>query len=176
MILLGQRDAARQFANDWSGRGNEDAHSQSFWLDLLRDVFGVEKSSSFIEFEKPVSFGGYTHKIDGYISKTKVLIEQKNYRKNLSDKYQQSDGIFLTPFDQALRYAENLDYGERPRWIVTCNFTEFRIYYAQKFFFYYETLPPVIVKLENLPDEYNRLKFLVDPDDTTILDLSLIHI
>ena len=162
---MGRRDAAKQFATDWNGRGNEKSDSQNFWRALLNKVFDVNEPEKFIQFEKPVSFDGHTHFIDAYIPSTKVLIEQKSLFKNLSEP----DNT-LTPFEQALRYAENLDYTDRPRWIVTCNFAEFRIYYAQKFFFYYEITPPVIVKLENLPDEYNRLNFLVDPDDTTILD------
>lgn len=162
---MGQRDAAKQFAIDWNGRGNEKSDSQNFWRALLSKVFDIKEPEKFIQFEKPVSFDSHTHFIDAYIPSTKVLIEQKSLNKNLDDEINS-----LTPFNQALRYAENLNYGERPRWIVTCNFAEFRIYYAQKFFFHYEIAPPVIVKLENLPDEFDRLNFLVDPDDTTILE------
>jgi len=167
---LSQRDKAIEFAADWKKQCDEDSDAQTFWNDLLREIFGIDKPRNFIEFEKRVSFEGHTHKIDAYIQSTRVLIEQKSSDKSLSEKYKQSDDKYLTPLEQAFRYAENMDYGERPRWIVTCNFSEFRIYYTQKFFFYYEIAEPVIIKLENLPDEYNRLKFLVDPDDTTILD------
>ena len=167
---MNQRDKAIEFAADWKRQCDEDSDAQTFWNDLLREIFGIDKPRNFIEFEKRVSFEGHTHKIDAYIQSTKVLIEQKSSDKSLSEKYLQSDKKYLTPLEQAFRYAENMNFGERPRWIVTCNFSEFRIYYTQKFFFYYEIAEPVIIKLENLPDEYNRLKFLVDPEDTTILE------
>ena len=168
MKILNQKDVIKQFAADWNGKGNEESESQSFWLDLLREIFGVEKPRDFIKFEKSVSFDKKTHKIDGYISKTKVLIEQKSFPNDLSAKYLQSDGNFLTPLEQALRYAEHME--NFPRWIVTCNFAEFRVYYFGNIISYFNPSAPVIIKLEDLPDDYERLNFLVDPDDTTILE------
>ena len=167
---MNQSYIAKLFAADWNGRGNEDADTHTFWLDLLRKIFGIEDSGKFIKFEKSVSFDKSTHKIDGYISKTKVLIEQKSFSNDLSAKYLQSDGTFLTPLEQAMRYADHLPYEECPRWIVTCNFAEFRVYYFGNIVSYFNPPEPVIIKLEDLSDDYERLKFLVDPDDTTILE------
>ena len=167
---MGQVDAAKKFATDWNNGGNEDANKQTFWLDLLHKVFDVEDFGKFIKFEKSVSFNKHTHKIDGYIPTTKVLIEHKSFPNDLSAKYLQSDGTFLTPLEQALRYAEHLPYNEFPRWIVTCNFKEFQIYYFGDILSYFNPPAPIIIKLEDLPDEYQRLNFLVDPDDTTILE------
>ena len=70
----------------------------------------------------------HTSFIDGFIDTTKVLIEQKGADKNLNKAIKQSDGTYLTPFQQAKRYSANLPYSQRPRWIVTCNFKEFYIY------------------------------------------------
>ena len=39
--------------------------------------------------------------MDGYISKTNVLIEQKSKNKSLKKAIKQSDGTLLTPFQQA---------------------------------------------------------------------------
>ena len=167
---MNQSYIAKLFAADWNGKGNEESESQSFWSDLLREIFGIEKPRDFIKFEKSVSFDKSTHKIDGYISKTKVLIEQKSFPNDLSAKYLQSDGTFLTPLEQAMRYADHLPYEECPRWIVTCNFAEFRVYYFGNIVSYFNPPEPVIIKLEDLSDDYERLKFLVDPDDTTILE------
>lgn len=167
---MGQRNDARIFAAEWKDCGNEKSDCQNFWRDLLRKVFGIEDSRHFINFEKRVSFNRHTHFIDAFIPSTRVLIEQKNCGEDLSKTFRQSDGTDLTPFEQALRYAENMEFHERSRWIVTCNFSEFHIYYVQNFFFYAEISPPVIVKLEDLSDDYQRLNFLVDPDDTTILE------
>ena len=36
-----QKLAAKAFAKTWEGRGYEKGESQTFWLALLRDVFGV---------------------------------------------------------------------------------------------------------------------------------------
>ena len=167
---MGQRDDARIFAADWNGRGDEKSDYQNFWRALLSNVFYITEPEKFIKFEKRVSFDKRTHFIDAFIPSTRVLIEQKSFGESLSNPERQSDGERLTPFEQALRYAENMEFHERPRWIVTCNFSEFHIYYVQNFFLYIEISPPVIVKLEDLPDDYKRLKFLVDPDDTTILE------
>ena len=64
----------------------------------------------------------HTSFIDGFIDTTKVLIEQKGSDKDLNKAIKQSDGTFLTPFQQAKRYSANLPYSKRPRWILTCNF------------------------------------------------------
>ncbi|MBR5912757.1 MAG: class I SAM-dependent DNA methyltransferase [Selenomonadaceae bacterium] len=167
---MNQSDLVKQFADDWNGRGNEDGDCIPFWFALLQNLLGINDADKFTDRQKSVSFGGTTHKIDIYIPSTKVLIEQKSFGKPLNRKYLQSDGEFLTPFQQALRYAENMK--EYPRWIITCNFSEFHIYYAWKIPFLLEDehLDPVIIKLENLPDEYKRMKFLIDPNDISILE------
>ena len=70
----------------------------------------------------------HTSFIDGIIESTHVLIEQKSADKDLRKAIRQSDGSYLTPFQQAKRYSAELPYSERPRWIVTCNFREFLVY------------------------------------------------
>jgi hypothetical protein len=76
-----RRAAAKQFAADWAGRGDEKQETQSFWLSLLQKVYGVSEPDKFIQFEKTVRVvvhktGKETIKfIDGYIPETKVLIE-----------------------------------------------------------------------------------------------------
>ena len=49
-----QRNAARQFAAEWAGKGYEKGQSQPFWLSLLRDVYGVEHPEQFISFEDQI--------------------------------------------------------------------------------------------------------------------------
>ncbi len=157
-----QRAAAKQFVKDWSGRGYEKGESQPFWIALLRNVYGVEQPEKFITFEEQVHLD-HTSFIDGFISATHVLIEQKGLGKNLNKPIKQSDGTSLTPFQQAKRYSAELPYSERPRWIVTCNFKEFYIYDMER-----PTGEPEIVLLENLGTEYYRLQFLVDTGDENI--------
>ena len=54
MTAQEQRAAARKFAEDWNGRGDEKQDTQIFWIALLQHVFGVERPTEFIQFEKTV--------------------------------------------------------------------------------------------------------------------------
>ena len=113
-----QAAAATAFAQRWKGRGYEKGDSQVFWTELLTEVFGVENPSTIIRYEEQVKVD-HTNFIDGHIPSTKVLIEQKSIDKDLRKGIKQSDGSLLNPFQQAKRYAAELPYSERPRWIVT---------------------------------------------------------
>lgn len=109
-----------------------------------------------ITFEDKVILD-HTSFIDGFIDKTKVLIEQKGADKDLNKAIKQSDGTYLTPFQQAKRYSANLPYSQRPRWIVTCNFKEFYVYDMEQ-----PNGEPKVIKLADLDKEAYRLEFLVD--------------
>lgn len=122
-----QRKAAKEFSEFWQGKGYEKGQSQQFWMSLLSNVFGIEKPEEFISFEDQVKLD-HTSFIDASIPATHVLIEQKSIDKELNAAVKQSDGSLLTPFQQAKRYAAELPYSIRPRWIVTCNFKEFYVY------------------------------------------------
>ena len=151
-----QAAAATAFAERWKGRGYEKGDSQVFWTELLTEVFGVENPSTIIRYEEQVKVDN-TNFIDGHIPSTKVLIEQKSIDKDLRKGIKQSDGSLLNPFQQAKRYAAELPYSERPRWIVTCNFAEFLVYDMEQ-----PNGEPQQILLENLGKEYYRLQFLVD--------------
>lgn len=157
-----QRKAAEEFAAAWKGKGYEKGHSQPFWLSLLHNVYGVAKPEEFISFEDQVKLD-HTSFIDGSIASTHVLIEQKSLDKSLREPIKQSDGSLLTPFQQAKRYASELPYSQRPRWIVTCNFKSFLIYDMER-----PNDDPQELLLENLPKEYYRLNFLVKTNDEHI--------
>ena len=122
----------------------------------MDSVLGIKNASNYIEFEKPVKLK-HTSFIDGYISSTKVLIEQKGSKIDLAKAYLQSDGANLTPFQQAKRYADELPYDLRPRWIVVSNFTEIHVHDMNQ-----PHTEPEIILLENLEKEFYRLQFLVD--------------
>lgn len=157
-----KRNAAKEFAAFWKDRGYEKGDSQKFWLSLLSNVFGVDQPEKFIEFEEQVRLD-HTSFIDGSIPSTHVLIEQKGLGKDLNKPIRQSDNTLLTPFQQAKRYAAELPYSERPRWIVTCNFQEFHIYDMEN-----PSGEPEIILLKNLASEYYRLQFLVDTGNSNI--------
>ncbi|MDE7243051.1 MAG: N-6 DNA methylase [Oscillospiraceae bacterium] len=155
MTDVEKRTAAAKFAADWRGRGDEKQETQRFWIELLTKVFGVDGSTA-ISFEVPVKLD-HTSFIDGYIESTRVLIEQKGRDIDLKKGYKQSDGAMLTPFQQARRYAGYLPHDKNPRWIVVCNFQEFRIHDMNR-----PNDEPEILKLEDLEKEFHRLQFLVD--------------
>ena len=152
-----QAIAAAAFAERWKGRGYERGESQPFWIDLLSNVYGIETpSNGFITFEdhRMVDSSNF---IDGRIPSTKVLIEQKSFGKDLRKGILQSDGSLLNPFQQARRYVVSLPVSEHPRWIVTCNFSEFLVYDMEQ-----PNGEPEQILLKNLGKEYYRLQFLVD--------------
>ena len=162
MSEMKQRTAAKQFAADWQGRGDEKQETQSFWLSLLSKVYGIDEPDKFIAFELPVKLS-HTSFIDGFIESTRVLIEQKGQDIDLSKGAKQSDGSILTPYQQARRYAGYLPHDKNPRWIVVCNFREFHIHDMNR-----PNDEPEIVKLCNLEKEFTRLNFLVDTGDENI--------
>lgn len=152
-----QKKAAKEFAEYWKDKGYEKGQSQKFWIDLLQNVYGVENATHFISFEDQVHIDKSTGFIDGYIESTKVMIEQKSLGKDLRKAIKQSNGIFLNPFQQAKRYIVELPVDKHPRWVITCNFSEFLIYDMNK-----PNSEPEQIFLKDLPKEYYRLQFLVD--------------
>ena len=151
-----QKKAAKEFAEYWKGKGYEKGESQPFWLSLLRDVYGVEHPEQFIEFEDQVHLD-HTSFIDGYIPSTRVLIEQKALDKDMKKGIRQSDGSYLSPFQQAKRYITELPLSKHPRWVITCNFSTFYVYDMER-----PQGEPEVINLENLESEAYRLQFLVD--------------
>ena len=159
-----QKQAAKQFVQDWSGKGYEKGETSRFWIALLQNVYGIQDATKFIEFELPVKTilkEKGSDFIDGYIASTKVLIEQKGSHVDLGTKYRQSDGSELTPYQQARRYAAGLPLSMAPRWIVACNFTTFEVHDME-----HPNDAPEIIQLADLEKEYTRLSFLVD--DTNV--------
>ena len=162
MTAAERRAAAKQFAADWKGRGDEKQETQLFWISLLSKVFGVAEPDKYIEFELPVKLD-HTSFIDGYIGATRVLIEQKGADIDLRKSCRQSDGSMLTPFQQARRYAGNLPHDQNPRWIVVCNFREFDVHDMNR-----PNDAPEIVALADLEKDWPRLNFLVDTLDENV--------
>ena len=159
-MALSQKQAAKQFVQEWSGKGYEKGETQRFWMSLLHDVLGVENPMKAMEFEIPVKTilkEKGSDFIDGYITATKVLIEQKGSHVDLSAKYRQSDGSELTPYQQARRYAAGLPHSMAPRWIIACNFQTFEVHDME-----HPTDAPEVIQLANLEKEYHRLSFLID--------------
>ncbi|MBR2773810.1 MAG: SAM-dependent DNA methyltransferase [Selenomonadaceae bacterium] len=159
----------KNFVAQWQNVDGERANYQKFWLTLVRDVFDIDKPENFVQFEVPVQL---EHKkfIDCYFPDSKVIIEQKNFGVDLEKTITQSDGTKLTPFEQAKRYIIGLPLSMHPKKIITCNFKQLFIYDM-------ETLePPIKILLEDLPEKYHVLDFLIDKDKNKVrieLELSL---
>lgn len=150
-----QKIAAADFAKRWEGRGYEKGDSQTFWIELLTQIFDIETPSEFIKFEEKAHLD-HTSFVDAMIHSTHVMIEQKSLGKNLRQPIKQADGTPLTPFEQAQRYRLALPYSQQPRWIVTCNFAEFDIYDMEN-----PNGEPSRILLKDLEREFYRLDFLV---------------
>ncbi len=146
----------QNFINYWQDKGDELSDTQTFWLALLHDVFGVNDTKTFIEFQKRVQLEHISY-IDAYITTTRIVIEQKSLHVNLDTPAKQSDGTLATPFEQAQRYRNSLPHSEQGRYIVVCNFKEFRVYDLN-----YPHDKPEVILLRDLKREYHKLKFLVD--------------
>lgn len=162
MTQFEQEQASKNFLNIWKDKGSERSDAQKFWIQLLREVYGVQNSEQYIDFELPVKIKN-TSFADGFIADTKVLIEMKGKDIDLTKPEKQSDGEMLTPFQQAKRYADELVYDYGVRWIIVSNFQEIHIYDMRK-----RHQDPEILLLKNLPKEYYRLQFLVNEKDENI--------
>ena len=152
-----------EFVQAWRGKGDEKQDTQRFWMELLHMVLGVENPARHLLFEKRVRLEDSTRFIDVYIPETKVLIEQKGMKIDLSKEELQSGGASLTPYNQARRYDNNLPLSEKARWIICCNFQRFEIHDMTN-----PLAEPEVVMLEDLEREYYRLQFLVDSDNEHI--------
>ena len=163
-----KKGAVKAFSEKWrEATGGEKQEAQSFWRDLLQEVLGVRgyDISRTVFFEKPVQVGDSTRYIDAYLPDTRVLIEQKGRKVDLNAPQMQSGGDMLTPYEQAKRYSDNLPVDQHARWIVTCNFSEIHIHDMNA------PQPAVAascITLEELPDQWHRLLFLVDAANARI--------
>ncbi len=179
-----QQKNATIFAENWCNKGDEKQETQRYWIGILGDVLGIGSPQNYIEFEKKVKrnvshseldsestkkmlkqvqHDSTTNFIDAYIPETKVLIEQKGIKIDLNKAYEQSDGTVLTPYQQAKRYANEMPYDLRPRWIVVSNFAEIHVHDMNK-----PNEPPEIIFLKDLEHDFYRLEFLVDRKNENI--------
>lgn len=148
--------AAKNFAETWKDRGNEKSDTQQFWLELLEKVVGMKDTTTNVIFEAKTSQRGY---IDVWIPDAKTFIEQKSITVDL-DKADIRQGQTVTAFRQALNYANTMQFSQRPRYIITSNFQEFRIYDLDK-----ENAEANFLSftLAELPEQIYLLDFLIDP-------------
>ncbi len=166
----GRRRAAREFVERWQAMPCvEEEHSRSFWVELLHDVLGVPDPTRVLEFERKVR----GRKIDVFYEDMGVLVEMKGRGVSLDEASVRSRKAGPeTPFQQAKWYADNLPGSIRPRWIVTCNFDEFRVYDLDRADF--EAY--ISFTLDELPGQLHLLAFFTDDSQSRLVrekDLSV---
>lgn len=161
---------AKAFVERWKGiiaavpegKSNEQQDTQKFWIDLLESVLGVPSNeiAGFVDFERKVR----GRRIDVFVSDHHFLCEQKSVGVDL-DEPELRNKTFVTPFQQAMWYAQNLPYSERPRWVMTCNFETFRLYDLD------DERPEEGFQefsLEELPDHAYLLSFLTSQETSRL--------
>ena len=155
MNTIEQKHAAREFVKRWKAMPCvEEEHSRSFWIELLQDVLGVPNATRVLEFERKVK----GRKIDVFYEDMGVLVEMKGRGISLDEATVRSKKAGAeTPFQQAKWYADNLPHSIRPRWIITCNFDEFRIYDLEH---PEDVFTPL--SLVELPERLHLLSFLTN--------------
>ena len=146
-----QKKAAADFAAKWAGKGYEKGECQKFWRGLLHDVFGVADPDDWVQYEVQVATGF----VDAYISRTKVLIEQKGFEHGLADK---------AAMKQAMMYVGAMPDTMPVRYIVLSNFQEFWIYDKHS-----PEMKPVKVALKDLPKKLRVLSFLSEVEKTVTI-------
>ena len=158
----------------WNAQGGyEKGQAQQFWNSILRCFDDKINLSETIVYEKQVKEPGTgaTKFIDGYITKTRVIIEQKSSHIDLNKPEPQSDGSKLTPFQQAERYDNWLPLSEKARYIVCSNFRTIEIHDRNR-----PLEPPTIIPFtdDGIEKNYYRLKFLLDEQSSvTALEVAV---
>lgn len=166
---------AQLFSSRWKGRGNEKQDKDTFWIDLLMNVFGVKDfSANVVSFEvKTKMMRGRDFKdvvLYRFDKDREVLIEQKSHTIALDRKLNHSSGQKFTAFEQAKYYDDFSTSTDKARWIITCNFQEFWIYDMTKEGAVFQE--PVKLKLEDLYKHLDWLAMLEpDPEAGRQIDL-----
>lgn len=110
---------AARFSGEWAGATSERGEAQSFW-DQFFDVFGVSRRrvAVFEQHVQKLAASGKTKlgRMDVFWP-GKLLGEHKSAGEDLAAAYQ-----------QALGYLHGLRPEEHPRYIVVCDFAQFRFY------------------------------------------------
>ena len=141
------------FARDWRDAANEKSQAQTFWLRFY-ECFGIRAESATIYEQSVRKLGGAQGFIDSFIP-GKLIVEHKSKGKDLD-----------AAFDQAAEYFLSLKEAERPRYIVTSDFTRIRLYDLQAGGGYRQC------PLADLPKKADWFMFLVEDVISDIVEES----
>ena len=157
-----RKHATEKFVKRWLDMPCvEEEHARSFWIELLDRVLGISNATHVLEFERKVR----GRKIDVFYEDMGVLVEMKGRGISLDEATVRSKRAGAeTPYQQAKWYADNLPNSIRPRWIITCNFDEFRIYDLEHPEDAYTQL-----LLTDLPSQAHLLNFFTDKSNSRLV-------
>ena len=156
------KKAVRDFCDRWRDKGYEKGETQQFWLQALRAI-GYQHADDVL-FEHHLPSGGF---IDVWIRDANVLIEQKSYGANLDD-YDVRQNKKKTPLMQALDYVDELPRLEQPRFVVTCNFGEFRVYDRDKWSKSQLSDNAFEFTLDEFAEHPEYMSFITDPSNSRL--------
>lgn len=139
------RKRLQKFAFEHASDTDEKQHAQQFWRDFYY-CFGLGKSSASMFEARVVKLGGKRGYIDCFIPSL-LLVEQKSVGKDLDEAYKQAQEYF---------HAITNEF-ERPRYIVVCDFENFRLYNLDE-----SAKDYLECTLEDLHKRANWFKFLLD--------------
>lgn len=158
MNQLEQKQAAQAFVERWqAAEGSEERESDNFWLEFLGEVLDVPNPTYVLDRQRKVQ----GRKIDIFYDDMGILIENKSRGVDLDKAYERGkneggEARMVTPYQQAKWYADNMPRSLSPRWLITCNFDQIRIYDLE------EEDPPASmeeIRLEQIPDLIHRFSF-----------------
>ncbi len=109
------RNRAYAFVNEWKDESDERAEAKSFW-DNFFNVFGVSRRR-VASFEKKVHKSSGNRGFIDLLWKGTLLIEHKSRGKDLERAH-----------TQAIDYFPGLKDRELPKFIIVCDFANFRVY------------------------------------------------
>jgi hypothetical protein len=109
------RTRAYTFINEWKDyRGKEIAETQTFWNNFF-NVFGVKRRSVAVYEKSVAKLNGNTGRIDLFWP-GKLLVEQKQQGRSLEEAKK-----------QAFDYFHGLKEKEKPRYVISCDFSTFML-------------------------------------------------
>ncbi len=142
------------FAKEWQHASRENADAKLFWARFY-ECFGIRPESATI-YEKAVAkLGGGRGFIDSFIP-GKLIVEHKSRGKDLDAAFAQASEYFLA-----------LKESERPRYIITSDFANFRLTDLR-------TNTTHECKLKELPKRADWFAFLVEDAASEIAEESKI--
>lgn len=131
------------FAVEWADAKGEKQEAQSFWIALYA-CFGITRRGVARFEDKRKKLNNKLGYIDSFIPK-KILVEHKSRGEDLDLAH-----------DQASDYAAAIPQAELPRYIVVCDFAQFRLYDLDN------ELAVTEFSIQELPDRADLLGFLAD--------------